>query len=515
MPVNIDNTSEVLQLFASHLFSYYSLEGAITQLFRFLAKYIPADRMMCAAMDRKRHQFYVLVDYTSRGDHPLPLVTHVENVLSWRYMTNRHEKEFMEVAMIEDMRHYPEVLDHFQQLGLEPRSSMTRILKEDRDQDALLSLIVLGNTPSRFTREHAQLIATLVPILGDLVTRFALSTDGPYLYLGEPKDPHQPPLDLLRRCKGLAPLMRQVEAVADTKTLVLIQGASGTGKELVADSLHALSHRRDAPLIKVNCGAIPDTLLNSELFGHEKGAFTGASMVRRGYFEQAQRGSIFLDEIGELSLMAQTHLLRVLENGTMQHLGGDREIHLDVRVIAATHRDLRRMVREGAFREDLWYRLNVYPVSVPLLDERREDIPTLVQHFYATVVSNLGAAHPPRLTVSGIAELQRRHWPGNVRQLRYVVERALIQGIAAKHSILRFDPEDALMTPPELQTPTEVFSPDDQEKVRLEDALRRCKGRIQGPRGAAALLDMNPSTMRHHMRRLGMPLPREAKRQAR
>ena len=220
-------------------------------------------------------------------------------------------------------------------------------------------------------------------------------------------------------------VMAQVERVAASETRICILGETGTGKELVARTLHERSHRADGPFVTLNCAAVPAELIESELFGHEKGSFTGAAARHLGKFEQAQRGTIFLDEIGDMPLAMQAKLLRVLEEGEVERIGGDRAIAVDVRVIVATHRDLEAQVRDGKFRQDLFHRVFVFPLRLPPLRERREDIPALVEHF-ARQVSATNGWKPMRFTESAIAALQNYAWPGNIRELRNAVERLML-----------------------------------------------------------------------------------------
>jgi DNA-binding NtrC family response regulator len=223
----------------------------------------------------------------------------------------------------------------------------------------------------------------------------------------------------------LQTLLRQVSKVAPTRARVLITGESGTGKELVARAIHDQSERRDAPFVKVNCAAIPRELIESELFGHEKGAFTGATAQKKGLFEVADRGTIFLDEIGDMAPGAQAKVLRVLQSGELMRVGGQKPIQVDVRVLAATHRDLPRLIEAGDFREDLYFRLNVVPIQVPPLRERGEDIPLLCRHFVDEACAENGFA-PKAVAPEAVAVLQRHPWPGNIRELRNTVERMVI-----------------------------------------------------------------------------------------
>ena len=311
---------------------------------------------------------------------------------------------------------------------------------------------------------------------------------------------------------GLKTVMDRVWQVAPADTTVLLQGETGVGKELVANAIHDASPRRNGPLIKVNCGAIPETLLDSELFGHEKGAFTGAVSQRRGRFERAHTGTIFLDEIGELPPQAQVRLLRVLQQKEIERLGGTTVIDVDVRVICATHRNLETMVREGRFREDLWYRLNVFPIMIPPLRQRKVDIPALAAHFLERKARDLRISQPPHLAPGAIEQLRQYSWPGNVRELENVVERALISynsGIAGGR--LRFDlpttPGESPVLPPEID-----YSDSPPLDAVLRDyfttLLKQCHGRIQGPDGAAQRAGLNPNTLRSKLRKLGIPYGR-------
>ncbi len=233
------------------------------------------------------------------------------------------------------------------------------------------------------------------------------------------------------RSPAIKKLLADVERAGSTTARVLVRGENGTGKELVARALHAAGPRRDQPFVAVNCAALPDTLIESELFGHERGAFTGATQSRKGLFELAHRGTLFLDEVGDLSAHAQTKLLRVLQEGELNHVGGNRTILVDVRVIAATNQDLEELARAGRFREDLYFRLNVIPITVPPLRERPEDIPLLVERFTTQIATDAGVKPRP-FTAEALDALGRYSYPGNVRELRNVVERLLIMAPGAR-----------------------------------------------------------------------------------
>jgi transcriptional regulator with GAF, ATPase, and Fis domain len=309
---------------------------------------------------------------------------------------------------------------------------------------------------------------------------------------------------------GLRTVMHRVAQVAATDAPVLIIGETGSGKEVVARAVHARSRRAAAPIVRVNCGAIPSGLVDSELFGHERGSFTGAIATRLGWFERADGGTLFLDEIGELPLEAQVRLLRILQDGTFERVGGQKTLRVDVRIVAATHRDLAQMVADGSFREDLWYRIGIFPIALPPLRERPEDVPMLAAHFARRAGVRLAGA-PLALTRADTEMLLAYSWPGNVRELAAVIERAAILGrghgleVAAalgfgEHPAL--PPRGAMLPPPPDAAATLTL--DAAMRRHVEGALEAAAGRIEGPSGAAVRLGVNPHTLRGRMRRLGI-----------
>lgn len=309
---------------------------------------------------------------------------------------------------------------------------------------------------------------------------------------------------------GLRSVMERVELVARSDVPVLIFGETGTGKELVARAIHTRSNRSAGPFMRVNCGAIPPELIDSHLFGHERGSFTGAVETHRGWFERADCGTLFLDEIGELPLAAQVRLLRVLQDSVFERVGGQRPIAVDVRIVAATHRDLSAMVRQGRFREDLWYRLAVFPIDLPPLRERIEDIPALARHFAQRAATRFGL--PLRLpTPEDMHLLVSYSWPGNVRELAAVMDRAAILGdgrcleIGKALGVPMVGSAEGPVSPPELPAaPRRIMPLDAAMKAHIEAALAATNGRIEGPHGAARLLKINPHTLRARMRKLGI-----------
>ncbi len=310
---------------------------------------------------------------------------------------------------------------------------------------------------------------------------------------------------------GMSPALRnvaqQIDLVAPTDSAVLILGESGTGKELVARELHRRSGRADRPLIKVNCAAVPRELFESEFFGHVKGAFTGALRDRVGRFELADGGTLFLDEVGEVPLDLQSKLLRVLQEGEFERIGEEQTRRVDVRVIAATNRDLRDESQHRRFREDLYYRLSVFPIALPPLRERREDIGLLADHFLQGASRRFGI-DPPRLTKAVVRQLEQYIWPGNVRELQHVIERAVIlsQGAPLRVSLDEepAEPRKSPATPepePELLTDLQIR---EIERTNLRRALDAANGKVYGPGGAAELLGVKPTTLSSRLRSMGM-----------
>jgi formate hydrogenlyase transcriptional activator len=318
--------------------------------------------------------------------------------------------------------------------------------------------------------------------------------------LGEQVRSGQGVRDMIGQGPAFQSLLRDVRLVAPTDAAVLIQGETGTGKELVARAIHDLSGRRQRSFITVNCAAIPTALLESELFGHEKGAFTGALAQKIGRFELAHQGTLFLDEIGEIPLELQPKLLRALQEQNFERLGGTRTTHVDVRIIAATNRNLRQMVHEGRFRGDLYYRLHVFPVMVPALRERREDIPHLIRFFTQKYAHKMNRAIE-EIPASALEALTRYDWPGNIRELQNLVERSVIM---SSGQVLQLAVPDGVpdancsrWTPPTRLDHT-------PERERILDALRLSRGVIGGADGAAARLGLRRTTLQSRMKKLGI-----------
>ena len=402
---------------------------------------------------------------------------------------------------------------------------MVLLLESEGQATGVLALL---GSPGAFTDEHAEVARRLSEPM-----EVALANDARLAELSRLKEALEADKRaLLRRLgrqdvmdavvgasSGLREVMARVEQVARTDVPVLLLGETGSGKEVVARQIHVRSARSSGPIERINCGAIPAGLVDSELFGHERGSFTGAVTARKGWFERAEGGSLFLDEIGELPLDAQVRLLRVLQDGTFERVGGESTRHADVRVIAATHRDLREMVEERSFRQDLWFRLNVFPIVIPPLRDRPEDIPALAAHFGWRAGRRLGRGplSPDRADLQLLLDYD---WPGNVRELAAVIERAAILGngvrleIAAAlgHPSPRLREQGTVSPERSLEqrgdagrgAPATLPTLDQAMARHIEQALALTAGRIEGARGAARLLGINPHTLRARMRRLGV-----------
>lgn len=319
--------------------------------------------------------------------------------------------------------------------------------------------------------------------------------------------------DIIYQSQAMEDLLQQVDIVAKSDSTVLICGETGTGKEVIARAIHQLSPRRDKPLVKINCAAIPASLLESELFGHDKGAFTGAINTHRGRFEIADGGTLFLDEIGDLPLELQPKLLRVLQEREIERLGGSRTIPVNVRVIAATNRDLWQMVEDRQFRSDLFYRLNVFPLELPPLRDRPEDIPLLAKHFTQKMARHMNRAIDA-IPTEALRQLMSWDWPGNVRELENVIERAVLLtrgnslnlhlNVRQSRLLPTLNEDSALRSSmAQLLHPTTPEN-DEEERQRIVQVLRETNGIVAGPRGAATRLGMKRTTLLSRMQRLGI-----------
>jgi transcriptional regulator with GAF, ATPase, and Fis domain len=381
------------------------------------------------------------------------------------------------------------------------------------------ALVLLAEGRNRFSEEHARLFSLLkepfaIALSNTLKHREVLrlkdllADDNRYLQrelLNVSGD------EIVGAEFGLKGVMTKARQVASRDSPVLLLGETGAGKDVIANAIHYSSSRKDGPFVKVNCGAIPETLLDSELFGHEKGAFTGAISQKRGRFERADHGTIFLDEVGELPPQAQVRMLRVLQYKEIERVGGANPISVDIRLIAATNRNLEEMAKAKQFREDLWFRLNVFPIHIPPLRDRRADIPALVHHLVQRKSRELRLPAPPPLAPGAIDRLTAYPWPGNVRELENVIERALILSMG---SPMTFEDLSGAKTGdqfmPAAGRPDESLKLDEAMSRHIRRVLDMTGGKVHGKGGAAEVLGINPSTLRNRMNQLGIPYGRRS-----
>ena len=481
-------------------------EDMLFMIFKFIQKHVPCDRLICFSSERKTKILNIHIE-VAEGVFSSDRYSAEASYLLADDIVFRSINEYDENFLITNDVSKTSLHSPFSGTRYYYNASIAVTLHTDRAKGRVLTLFLTSADKNVFKEEHRKLLGVLFPLLQELTRPYFEKQYDPQLILDAGGRLPSSSEELLRRCPSFETLFRQISTIAQTACTVLISGPTGSGKELIADTIHSLSPRSKSPFIKVNCGAIPETLLESEFFGFERGAFTGAVSSKAGYFEQANRGTLLLDEVGELSPAAQSKLLRVLETHIVQRIGSSRIIKLDVRVIAATHRDLRQMVEKGLFREDLFYRLFAFPVTVPPLRERIADIPLLTEYFYRYYVQLHKIVKPPVLHQYTVRQLAEYPWPGNVRQLRYAIEQALLLAVANGWPELRFDAVIGLDAPAEAKKHRAKMTGSLADEIM--QALEKTGGRIQGPNGAAELLKLHPATLRSRMRSLGIPLPRE------
>jgi len=429
--------------------SSLDLPQAMITAFEFLSRHFPLEGLSLHKLDPEKQALQLMFLVTDgqfiQLDETIPLsMTGFEKLKdqerTFRISVTNHSKDFT-IAN----NHGLAISSH---LPHKDRGYLVAILPAQKE--SLGHLCLIGSKPSCFTEEHRQKLSVIVPAFSlaminllqyRKIVQLKEKETQEKQYLAE-KVRYLSHHDIIGAEGGLQHIMKMVDQLTGRDVPVLITGETGSGKEILADAIQQVSPRFDAPFIKVNCGAIPDNLIDSELFGHEKGSFTGAISRRLGRFEQADGGTLFLDEIGDMPLHAQTRLLRVLQNGTMERVGGHKSIKVDVRVIVATHRDLKQQIQSGNFREDLYYRLNVFPMHIPALRDRRQDILPLVHHFIRSKVQELQLDNTPKIDPDSIQKLMEYNWPGNIRELENLIERALIidpAGPLQLHSLISFD----------------------------------------------------------------------------
>jgi len=493
------------------------IEKALWDCFMYIRQYIPANFIMMSTYDPNTGIGENIAEADVNGgkitSHKLS-PPQDEHQAIMKIINSAHTTPMIVVA--DRVGEHP-IFRSFSQFGINPDAALMAI--GPKPEWNMFGGIAVGNyAGEKYTEEHQRLFSLLNEPFAIAFINYIryrelvrlkdiLTDDNKYL---QDELRQQAGEDIVGANFGLKQVMEMVRQVSPLASPVLLLGETGTGKEVIATAIHNLSPRRNGPFIKVNCGAIPESLMDSELFGHEKGAFTGALFQKRGRFERADGGTIFLDEIGELTPGAQVRLLRVLQEHEIERVGGTDPITLDIRVIAATHRNLEAMLAEGRFREDLYFRLKVFPIVIPPLRQRRADIPALVQHFILKKTREMGLVDIPALEQGAIDRLMQYDWPGNVRELQNAVERAII---LSQGNPLTFDEiGTAVPKPSVVPHPPDASSCSFEEAMvhHIRRALDATGGRVGGEKGAARLLNMNPSTLRTKMRRLGILFGKKA-----
>jgi transcriptional regulator with GAF, ATPase, and Fis domain len=513
---DMDDESDFFQQFSLRICGSLDIREALPACLSYVRHTMPVDELILTVYDRTTGSLEVIARAdsggVSTGPHTILMPAHLREELE-------HVEKYPRVRVRKDMRRdliIKEVAAHFKW-----RDSSVIVARLIIENSFIGSLIIRAEGKGRYGEEHARLWSVVnepvaIALINSLRYREllqlkdALLDDNRYLH------------DELRNTVGtqivganfgLKGVMEQVSRVAPLGSPVLLIGETGTGKEVIANAIHTLSPRNEGPLITVNCGAIPESLVDSELFGHEKGAFTGAVTQRRGRFERAHKGTIFLDEVGELPLHAQVRLLRVLQEKEVERVGSSEPTRVDIRVISATHKSLETMISQHLFREDLYYRLAVYPIHIPPLRKRRADIPALIDYFVTKRAREIGLRSMPVVSERDIDRLMAYDWPGNVRELANIIEQALIQSTGP---VLTFDDLTSLRQKSELPDAEEDLM---ERRLRLQEVeyrhvrhvMEMTDGRVEGKNGAAVLLGMNPATLRHRLQKLGIPFGRHWK----
>ena len=492
------------------------IEKALYHCFLYVRRFLPADQMGFHIY----HRDAGIVETIALADMKSGRKSYMKIQLSAEGRQQVEKQRSIRVRMIERLGDDPVTGPVAERLGASDLSAIVMDLVLEKTMLGVFS--VFNNGKEKFTRKHIDLLNPLSKPCAIALTnslryrelkglKDILTDDNKYLR------------DELRRISGeevigadlgLKNVMEMVRQVSPLESPVLLLGETGTGKEVIANAIHNLSHRNEGPFIRVNCGAIPATLLDSELFGYEKGAFTGAVSRKRGRIERAHGGTLFLDEIGELTPEAQIRLLRVLQEKEIDRIGGTQTIRVNIRIIAATHKNLEKMMEEKKFRADLFFRLRVFPIEIPPLKERKEDIPDLVHHFIKIKSKEMKRINMPVPEPGTMERLMAYHWPGNIRELENAVERSLIldrddliyfRDINSKHDYT-IKPESDLLE----NVPKESLELDTVVSDHIKQILDLCNGRVEGAKGAARILNIHPSTLRKRMKKLRIPFGRNA-----
>ena len=483
------------------------IEKALQQCFLYIREFIPTEQIGFHIYHRDAGVIETIALAPPAQGGTMPFKT----LLSARGRKQVVDQRSLRVRMIEQLGNDPVTSSIAQKLNSSDLSGIVMDLVLEKEMLGVFS--IFNNGKEEFTSNHVHLLSLL-----SKPCAIALTNNKRYRELAVLKDlltdDNRYFQDELRRITGedvvganlgLKNVMEMVHQVSPTESPVLLLGETGTGKEVIANTIHKLSLRNEGPFIRVNCGAIPATLIDSELFGYEEGAFTGAVSQKRGRIERAHGGTLFLDEIGELTPEAQIRLLRVLQEREIDRVGGTQTIRVNIRIIAATHKDLEEMMAQKKFRADLFFRLRVFPITIPPLREREEDIPALVNYFIQKKTKEMKRLIVPAPAPDTINRLTAYQWPGNIRELENAVERSLILdkgNLLYFKEINKYSGRDNFHTEPQIG---ETLPLDVVVARHIQSVLDVCKGRIEGEKGAAKILKVHPSTLRKRMEKLQIP----------
>ena len=503
----VDDKNEFFRQVTRRLCGNLDLDIGVTHCLQYLSRFLPADALLVSQVEPELLSERVLAEsYGFFRPQPEPLIP-----LSIEESLSGDGRDFLKTRIINQPELHPFAKTYTQLFG----EDISFIFMPLIHKGVRLGIAMLGlEGRKRYNEEHKRLFEMLhdpfvLALSNNIKHREVLRLKD--MIEAEKRGLQEELLDtrsqaIIGAGLGLKGVVGNALLVAGQESPVLLMGETGVGKEVIANFIHLNSSRKDAPLIKVNCGAIPDTLVDSELFGHEKGAFTGATIRKKGRFERANGGTIFLDEVGELPLQVQVRLLRVLQNKIIERVGGTDIISVNIRIIAATNRNIEEMVATGRFREDLWFRLNVFPIRIPPLRSRRSDIPALVDHFIKTKSRELNIHQDMSLSPGAMRRLTTYDWPGNVRELENVIERELILRKGKTLSFQNAIQQPAFDPMPEDDAGDDDFQDLDEAVTRqIQKALALSHGKINGPGGAAELLKIKPNTLRSRMKKLKIP----------
>jgi len=498
--------NEFYREFSSKIFSSSQIDSALGNTSDYLKKILPLEVVFLIRRDETLESLRVIAHAAVGAVVSSQEIIPTPRALWLKLLTLDQHSPYIEDESDDLSRQLSQVA------RLSTFSNLVVPLWRDKNLLGFLSIVAKGS--SQYSKEHTDLfhavaspaaVALANAIAYENLLRFQNKLVDDNRFLNN-ELLHTKEGEIIGAHAGMKHVLELVNQVAPLNNTVLLLGETGTGKEVIANAIHFASPRKDGPFIKVNCGAIPESLIDSELFGHEKGAFTGATGEKRGRFERANGGTIFLDEIGELPMQAQVRLLRVIQNREIERVGGTRPIPVDIRIIAATHRNLETMISENKFREDLWFRLNVFPLFIPPLRQRLEDIPNLTHYFLERKSRELGLGKLPAIAPGAFSRLTDYDWPGNVRELENLVEWELIRH---KGGSILFD----TLVPKRSATPVSIDNSincavttnlDEIICSHISMVLKMTKGKVHGPNGAAALLGIKSSTLRARMDKLGI-----------